>query len=1196
MDTYPDVAILERRLREATTPAGVRALVDALGIPPSPPTPAAAGPRTTSGAPATDGAGDAHGVQAPATDDDALAAPAADDAGPAHALATVGERAGLLAVLAVLDGRATPELATRAARRVRAVHPVRPLLVLLADAGFRRLTLASFGLDGELRRLTIERDAVRRSDLEALAEMRARPEEGGVELLARHARALDRSRVTRQFFRDVRAHRARIADAWTGLPADLEAERDQLALLFLSRLIFLYFLQRDGHLAGDRRFLPRRVGEWRRGSHDATAFRAVLVPLFFGALNTRPEKRSAAARRLGPLPYLNGGLFERHPLERRFPELDLADGVTGEVFDRLLERYRFTTREPADAAAAAEGTGDVGIDPETLGRVFEELMAPERRGATGTFYTPVSIVDRLVRETLVTHLAGPGGRDRERVARLVERGRADGVPAATRARIARAVDGVRVIDPACGSGAFLIGALSRLCRVRAALEGGDPRSHRRAVVRETLYGVDLLEDAALLCALRLWLALTDTREPVPPPLPNLDRRIRQGDALVDPLDAVTRAAGGRRHAADGRAWRAVAADADVLRASRTLAPLARRYTVAGPDEKAELRRELARAEHTLAASWLRAVRRRLDARSAELRTVAAARDLFGARPADSERAERALATLEARTAELDALERELDDGALPFFSFPVHFAEATATGFDVVLSNPPWVRAHRWSSTLREVARRRYRVCRDGGWRRGAELIGAPAGVGAQTDLSLLFLERAIELLRPGGTLGMLLPAKSLRSLYGAGARRMLLEDAELALVEDHALDAGGAFRADAFSVAVVARRAVGAGDGRPAQGAIRSRGAAGAYGTADAYGAAEARRADENDVVRVVMARAERRSLRFTLHRRALPVLPDDPESPWLLAPPGARAAFRRMQRAGPPLAAHHGLRIRRGVMTGANDVLVAREVQPKLGGLARINAQGRSAARRKGRSAAHARRYTALIESAALRPLVRGRDLAAWSFRVRRQLVWVHDDRSARPGPAPKRTERYLRRHARALRARSGWRPSLPLGAVFRASPATLGAKVLWHDLADTLKAVASPARVRGIDGRPRPLVPLNTVYCLPVDDDDRALLLAAYLNARPFRTFARAIAQRAKDARFRFLAWTVGLVPLPHDWADGPHADRLLRISRAAHRDGGIDDDETREALDATVAASYGLTPRDRRAIAAFDRWLGPAREDP
>ena len=1083
-----------------------------------------------------------------------------------------GERGGLAALVIELeDGE--PEAVARVARRVRAHNPARLHLFVFAGPDYRRLTLATFGLGEELRQLVLDRAEPKCTDLEALAELVPEEGEGGVALAVRHARALDRSRVTRQFFRDFRAQRARIAAAWTGIAPDAVVDRAALALLLLSRLLFLYFLQKEGHLAGDPSYLSSLLNRWRRAPREGTFYRAVLGPLFFGALNTRPERRDAAARALGDLPYLNGGLFERHVLERRHPELDLPDDVLAGAFDGLLERYRFTTREAVEAAA--DEAGELGVDPEMLGRVFEGLMAAERRGATGTFYTPAGVVNRLVREALAAYLAGKGGLQPEEAATLVRGGGVEWLDKDRRRRLARVLEGVRVLDPACGSGAFLLGALSRISRLRCALTGGDPVTTRRDVVARTLHGVDVQEDAALLCALRLWLALAlgsgpgaspgTGREPVPP-LPNLDRRIRQGDALVGPLDLMTEDEG------IGSMWREAGWDHQVRRAVRAIEPLASRYLTAEPGEKQALQEALVAAEAALARAWLQALDRRMGRRLAELCAQAEARDLFGERPPEARRAEAARRALEARRAEIARLRESLDEaGVLPFFSFGVHFAEAAAEGFDLILSNPPWVRAHRWPGPIRRLVRRRYAVCREAGWRRGAALAGAPGGVAAQVDLSLLFLERSLRLLSPGGVLAMLVPAKVLRSLYGGGARRLLLRETTLVALEDHSLDQRSIFQADAYAAAVVAMRN-GDGDGERAGSDARPR-------PGERIGA---------PAVRVTLIRRDAQPLRFAVTQDELPLIPGDLEAPWLLAPPAARAALRRMQAAGPPLGARAELRVRRGVVTGANEVLLVREAEPKLGGYAWIRAEGYFRARRAGQAAPESRRYEALIEGSALRPLVRGSGIAAWRYRTAGHVVWVHDDATAAALPPPPHAARYLARHAARLQGRSGWRPGLPLGAVFRLSRDTLSPKVAWHDLAETLKAVALPARTRGIDGLARPLVPLNTVYFIPTAREEDALLLAAFFNSLPVRTFARAIAERAKDARFRFFAWTIALLPLPDDWNTGPVAERLLRISREAHRRGGLQPEGEAE-LNATVAALYRLTGEDLDALVAFDRWL-------
>src|SRR5690606_29851478 len=445
------------------------------------------------------------------------------------------------------------------------------------------------------------------------------------------------------------------------------------------------------------------------------------------------------------------------------------------------------------------------------------------------------------------------------------------------------------------------------------------------------------------------------------------------------------------------------------------------YLTAGPEEKPELQRRLANAEAGLAGAWISALDRRLGAVARELRADAATRDLFGERPPEARAAEAALEQTTARQAELGRLRTSLEEaGALPFFSFGVHFAEAAERGFDLVLSNPPWVRAHRWPAALRSLVRRRYAVCRSPGWRRGAELAGAPAAAGAQVDLSLLFLERSIRLLAPGGALAMLLPAKVLRSMYGAGGRRLLLAETDLVALEDHSLDQRAIFRADAFAAAVVARKrpgAAGGGDGaRGLAGDGRLRGGpAAVVAVPDGDPASPGQNPDaagrsSGETCRVTMTRRGVPPLCFEVRQADLPLVPGDPDSPWLLAPPDVARALRRMQAAGPPLGADAALRVHRGVVTGANAVLLVREAKPRLGDLASIRAEGYAAARADGRGRTEARRYEAVVELDALRPLVRGADISAWRCRTASWVVWCHDDATAAARSAPPRAARYL------------------------------------------------------------------------------------------------------------------------------------------------------------------------------------------
>src|SRR5207244_252925 len=126
------------------------------------------------------------------------------------------------------------------------------------------------------------------------------------------------------------------------------------------------------------------------------------------------------------------------------------------------------------------------VDPEMLGKVFESLMAEDERAASGSFYTPREIVDLLASRAIAEALAGGDGRLRETLHEILRDGGPRRVPdaAALRARL----ETVAILDPACGSGAFLFAALHMLERVGAATGAA---VSRRSIVERALYGVDL---------------------------------------------------------------------------------------------------------------------------------------------------------------------------------------------------------------------------------------------------------------------------------------------------------------------------------------------------------------------------------------------------------------------------------------------------------------------------------------------------------------------------------------------------------------------------------------------------------------------------------------------------------------------------------------------------------------------------------
>jgi len=301
-------------------------------------------------------------------------------------------------------------------------------------------------------------------------------------------------RFLRQFQASVRDTATELARLFPNEPrAALHAE----ALLLLSRLLFLAFIEERGWLAGDRRFLRTRLNEDLAAGREY--FASTLRPLFFGCLNVMEEERGDA-RRLGPIPYLNGGLFQPSPFEKRHPDLHVPNNLLRHIVLDAFGAFEFRMDPETNGSA---------IDPEMLGRVFESLMDHNDRRQSGSFYTPRPIAHALAGHAVAAWL--DANRDHDALARIT------------------------VLDPACGSGALLLAALNVIVR-RQKLLGEAPDV--RKIVAGSLYGVDRNPDAVRLCELRLWLAIAAAHREGDPiePLPNLDRNILPGDSLLGATD------------------------------------------------------------------------------------------------------------------------------------------------------------------------------------------------------------------------------------------------------------------------------------------------------------------------------------------------------------------------------------------------------------------------------------------------------------------------------------------------------------------------------------------------------------------------------------------------------------------------------------------------------------------------------------
>ncbi len=548
-----------------------------------------------------------------------------------------------------------------------------------------------------------------------------------LEIQQRHDEAFSVEAVTEAFFKDYR-------QVFFRLQEDLHRQAHNpvwahdCALQFLNRLMFLYFIQRKRWLGDDAEFICTFWEAYKgSGQPEDTFFEQWLSVLFFEAFNEKfqagrtdrrhfpPEIRNALAL----APYLNGGLFTRNDLDRKFP-FTVPDAVFEMLFDRFngqtpgfLEHYNFTISEdtPFDQ--------EVAVDPEMIGKVYETLVnitfegveEEDLRGTAGIFYTPRVEIDLMCRLSLVDWLANRLGEQRKPLLYEAvfaydpdEKSHAD--EAVARENLWPELDGllreVTVLDPACGSGSFLVGMLAVLddLQVRANAQLGfdeTPYERRKRIIGQSLYGVDVMPWAVHVAELRLWLQLMVETPLQPaelkfrPLLPNLSFKVRPGDSLVQEVGGINLALRqGSRLIPSTLKGRITQLKGEKLKFYNN--DRERKYLTAEQLQQVELQ---------LFRDILEARAKAIDERLKEIADALRPQvNLFGEIQDPQMRLDRV--TLER---ERDHLQTEREQvararpaltaaGSVPFvwdIAF-VEIFEGDKGGFDVVLGNPPYVR------------------------------------------------------------------------------------------------------------------------------------------------------------------------------------------------------------------------------------------------------------------------------------------------------------------------------------------------------------------------------------------------------------------------------------------------------------------------------------------------------------------------
>lgn len=362
-----------------------------------------------------------------------------------------------------------------------------------------------------------------------------------VDVAQKVKQGFDVEQVTKQFFQDFEKLHRQFCLEIEGIES--EGDRRWYASVLLNRLMFVYFLQRRYFLDnGDASYLQNKLEVCQQSGQNFYGF---LKDLFFvGFAEPDYLRDPAIQKRLGKICYLNGGLFLRHTIEQKYPQIHIADRTFAQAFD-LFSRYSWHLDDRPDK-------DPLEINPDVLGYIFEKYINQKEFGA---YYTRPEITKYLCDRTinkLVLDRVNALGHDFDSLAALFAA--LDG--SLCQALLNDILPMLTLLDPACGSGAFLVAAMKTLIDIyqqvveRARQFADQPKiaqwleeaaKHpsleyyiKKRIITDNLYGVDIMEEATEIAKLRLFLALVASAKTVNDlePLPNIDFNIMAGNSLI----------------------------------------------------------------------------------------------------------------------------------------------------------------------------------------------------------------------------------------------------------------------------------------------------------------------------------------------------------------------------------------------------------------------------------------------------------------------------------------------------------------------------------------------------------------------------------------------------------------------------------------------------------------------------------------
>lgn len=564
----------------------------------------------------------------------------------------------------------------------------------------------------------------------------------------------------------------------------------------LGRIVFLHFLQKKGWMGcpanseawkdGDKNFMLNLFSNYTNQQHF---YSKGLTVLFFKILNTDRRKKNDVMPKelhyknpsvksdLYRAPFLNGGLFDDDlPKTNSF---DFPIDYFKDLFD-FFSQYNFTIDENSPEEQ------EVGIDPEMLGHIFENLL--EENKDKGAFYTPKEIVHYMCQESLIqylrTHLP-ECTEDESAATKAIETfirkddigNRADkkNFIVANAKRIDNLLEKVKICDPAIGSGAFPMGMLQEIFKAKTTLDLTlDKAKVKKNIIRNNIYGVDLENGAVDIARLRFWLSLVVDEE-VPQPLPNLDYKIMQGNSLLERFDdidlskvhTITKTTTIYEPQKDifGNITnpQLKITDNTILRDNDLQQLMSEFFVETDPVKKAEKKEQVNQTIHNHIDYNLELWQNALTIQIANAPKLSDP----GIKQATKRKIEKLHSDLEALNNTRKRLHELENKTAKPYFLWHLLFADVFEEGgFDIVIGNPPYIQMQKDKGALAELLKNA-----------GYETFERTG------DVYAIFYELGFNVLKPNGVHTFITSSQWMKAGYGKSLRQLFLKKNPLRLV-----------------------------------------------------------------------------------------------------------------------------------------------------------------------------------------------------------------------------------------------------------------------------------------------------------------------------------------------------------------------------------------------------------------------------